>query len=116
MKNILDFLTDCFHEGYEYNTIAGFSPAIFAYHNSIQRVSVGQNDRVVALFSGIFNDRPTQPKFDFICDVRRVLDFIITLECDRNLSLKQLTLKLTMLLVLTSATRTSEINLLDLRF
>ena len=81
-----------------------------------KRVSVGQNDRVVALFSGIFNDRPTQRKFDFICDVRRVLDFIITLECDRNLSLKQLTLKLTMLLVLTSATRTSEINLLDLRF
>ena len=55
-EECIDFLTDCFHEDYEYNTIAGFISAFSAYHNPIQGVSVRQNDRVSALLSGIFSN------------------------------------------------------------
>ena len=76
-------MTDGFHEGYEYNTITCLRSAIFTYYDPIQGVSVGQNDRFFALFSGIFNNRPTEPKFNFIWDVKEVLDFLLTLECAR---------------------------------
>ena len=68
--------------------------AISAYHDPIQGVSVGQNDRASACLSGIFNNRPKQPKYNFIWDVKKVLDFLLTLEYDKNLSLIRLTIKL----------------------
>ena len=70
---------------------------ISVYHDPIPGVSVGQNDGLSDLLSGIFNNRPTQPKFNFNRDVKKVLDFLLTLECDENPSLKRLALKLTML-------------------
>ena len=41
---------------------------------------------------------------------------MLTLHCHWNLSLEQLILELTMFLALTSAARTSEIQILDIRF
>ena len=49
-------------------------------------------------------------------DVDKVLDHICTLGCDANLSDKQLTLKLSMLLALASAGRSSGLRALDLRY
>ena len=64
LNNILDFLIDYFHEGYdEYYTIAGFRSVISAYHVPMQGVSVEQNERVYALYSCFFHNRPRQLNF-----------------------------------------------------
>ena len=62
-----------------------------------------------ALLSGIYNNRPPHPEHTFIWDVKRVIEFLTTLPYDSDVSLKDLALKLTMLLALTSASTASEI-------
>ena len=116
LTHILDFLTECFHEGFQFNTIAGFRSAISAYHDPIEGITVGSDSRLSALLSGVSNSRPLQPNYTFIWNVKRVIEFLTTLPYDSDLSLQDLTLKLTMLLALTSAARASEICYLDTRY
>ena len=92
LPEILTFLTHFLHEGYEYNITAGYRTPVSAYHEPSNRFAI----------SGIFNNRPTEPKFNFVWDIKNVLDFLETMNSE-GLGLKELTLKLTMLLALTSA-------------
>ena len=39
---LLQFLTDCFNNGYEHSTIAAFRFTISAYHDHINGVPVGK--------------------------------------------------------------------------
>ena len=66
--------------------------------------------------SGIFNKRPPQPKYPFILDVETVLDFLRKLPENDLLSHKLLTLKVSMLLSLLSASKVSEITNLRLSY
>lgn len=63
-----------------------------------------------------FNARPPQPRYVVVWDADKVLNHIYTLGYGINLSDKQLTLKLSMLLTLASAGRSSDLRALDLRF
>ena len=85
------------------NTIDGFRSVISAYHNPIGGVSIGSNARVSDLLWGTFNNRPQQPKHTFILDVKRITDFLITLKCDKDFALKNVTVKLTVVLTLALA-------------
>lgn len=60
--------------------------------------------------TGIFNKRPPRPKYSCIWDVETVLQYFGSLPNNQLLSDKLLTLKLTMLLELTAASRASEIT------
>lgn len=68
------------------------------------------HSRVPALMSRIFNKRPPQSKYHCIWDVETVLDFLRTLPRNDLLSDKLLTLNVSMLLVLLSTSRVSEIT------
>lgn len=76
---------------------------ISAYHNPIGGVSIGSNARVSDLLWGAFNNRPQQPKHIFILDVKKLTGFLITLKCDKDFALKNVTVKLTMVLTLALA-------------
>ena len=106
---VLDFLAELFEKGLEYRTIGTHRSAISAFHDPIENIRVGNHPRVSALMSGIFNKRPPQPKYPFIWDVETVLDFLRKLPGNDLLSDKLLTLKVSMLLSLLSASRVSEI-------
>ena len=67
---VVQFLTECFQEGFKYNTVAGFRSAISAYHNPIQGIPVGKHPRISDLLTGIFNKNTPQPKFNFIWDIK----------------------------------------------
>ena len=116
LTHTLDFLTECFHEGFQYNAIAGFRSAVSAYHDPIEGITIGLNPRVSALLPVIYKSTTPQPKYTFIWNVKRVIEFLTPLPYDSDLSLKDLTLKLTMFLALTSATRASEICYLDIGY
>ena len=110
---ILDFLAELYEDGLAHNTIAGYRSAISAFHEPIEGQKVGDHPRVSALMTGIFNLRPPAPKYLFIWDVEKVLNYIKSIPQNGKLSLKILTLKLATLLALTSASRASELCYLD---
>ena len=107
----MQFLTECFNVGYEHSTIAGFRSAISAFHDPINGIPVGKESRISALLAGVYNIRTSQPRYSFIWDVKKVIDYLATLNSPSELSLKVRTLKLTMSLALTS-----EIGFLNIRY
>ena len=72
--------------------------------------------RISALLPCVSNIRPLQSMQTFIWDVKKVIDFPATLNSPIELSLKDLTLKLTALLALISAVKASEFGFLDIRY
>ena len=117
MRDAAQFLTECFQEGFKYNTIAGFRSAISAYHNPIQGILVGKHPKVFDLLTGFLNKNSPQLKLNFIRDVKKVfINFLSSLRFETNGDLIDLTLKCTMLLALTSAVRALNIAYLDTRY
>ena len=104
----LDFLAELFEKGLEYRTIGTDRSAISAFQDHIEDIQVGNNPRVFALMSGIFNKRPPQPKCPFIWDEETVLDFLRKLSGNDLLSDKLLTMKVSTLFSLLSVSRVSE--------
>jgi len=64
--------------------------------------------------TGFFNMKPPLPRYSHIWDVNLVLRYLQTLSPVASLSLKNLTLKLTMLLALVSGQRCQTLRCLDL--
>lgn len=116
VNSILNYLSILFDEGLEYRTINCHCSAISAYHAIVDGKPVGQNPRVCALLSGVFNQRPPQPRYTFVWDVEVVLRYIKSLEKNRILSIIDLSYKLTGLLALSAALRVSAIQHLNIDF
>ena len=63
---VLNALVELFEKGLQYRTIRTHRSTIFTFHNLIGDNQVGNQPRVSALMSCIFNKRPPQPKHPFI--------------------------------------------------
>ena len=95
---ILDFLAFIFESGYEYRTIWPHRSAISALHNNVEGRPVGDHPQVSSLITGVFNNWPSQPKYNFIWNVQLVLDYLKKeLPANSNLSDKLLGLKIAVL-------------------
>jgi len=112
----LDFITSLFKEGLQYRSINLIRSAVSTTHLPVDGTPIGQHPLVKQLFKGVYNSRPPQPRYTHTWDVSAVLNHIAHLGNNRDLSLKQLSFKLLMLMSLTSASRVSELQALDLRF
>lgn len=64
--------------------------------------------------TGVFNLRPTKPKYTETWDVSKVLSFLKTLPPVEDLSLRLLSYKLAILIALTQASRSQSLSLLTL--
>ena len=85
-------------------------------HENVLGVPVGQHPLVKRVMAGVFNSNPPKPRYTTTWDVGQVLDYIESLGPNTELSDKILAHKLAMLLALTTASRASEIQGLDLEF
>ena len=65
---------------------------------------------------GVFNSRPPCPKYSTTWNVNAVINYLHSLGPPENLSLKSLSLKFVVLMVLASANRSSDLHALDLNF
>ena len=72
--------------------------AILAFHDPIGGTKVGNHPRISALMTGIFNQRPPQPRYTFTWDVETVLLYLRSQPEGQYFSDKGLTLKLVILL------------------
>jgi len=78
---------------YSYNLIGLHRSATSAYHDPINGIPVGSNNRIKALMSGIWNKNPPRRKYLFTWDVDIVLNYLKALPVDDSISDKLLTLK-----------------------
>ena len=116
VESVINYLTDRYHQGDQYNTLNIQRSAISAFHNPIGTVRVGQHPSVTRMMSAFFNARPPMPRYESTWEVNPVLDYMMSLGDNETLALKQLTHKVAMLLALTCAGRSSDLNALDIRF
>ena len=105
IKDIIHFLTDQYHQGKGYSTLNSYMSALSSILDPISGCPVGQHPTIIRFLRGVFNLRPPQPKYATTWDVDKVLNLLSSWVPVRELSLKELTLKLVMLVALVSADR-----------
>jgi len=116
VQPFLDFLAGLHAEGLKYRTINTIRSAVFMTHNQIEGIPLGQHPWVSRLFKGMYNSSPPQPRYASTWDVDIMIRHISALGENSNLSLKQLSHKLAILVALVGANRVSELCALDLHF
>jgi len=79
----------------------------------IDNFCVGSHPLVKRFMKGVFSLRPTKARYEGTWDVSTMLDYLRTLSPVKQLSLKDLTMKLVMLLLLVTAQRKQTLLLLD---
>lgn len=79
-------------------------------------ISIGNHPLVSRFIKGVFQIRPTLPRYSSVWDVNVVLKYLKTVAPASSLSLKELSYKVTMLLLLLlSSQRLQTMKLLDIR-
>ena len=114
--NVKDFLTDLFEQGMQHRSINTIRSAVSMTHDNIEGTPIGQHPLVTRLLRGVHNLRPPKPRYEHTWDVDAVTKHIVKMGSNEDLSRKQLSQKLAVLMALMEASRTSEFRALDLRF
>ena len=112
--DVLAFLAEQFNmRGLAYRTISVYKACISQIHNPVEGQQLGNLPIVSRFMKGVFQLKPAVPKTCSTWSVGPVLQYLSSLEPLEKLSIKDLTLKLTMLVALASAARVHEIAALD---
>ena len=112
---MIEFLTELFHSGYSYETINTARSAISSLCNiNNYSMTLGSHPLVIRFMTGVYNLRPTKSKYVSTWDISQVLCYLKTMYPDENISLKNLSHKLAMLMALICASRCHSLSLLTL--
>ena len=114
ISDALDFLMSLYSKGLSYSTINTARSALSTILIIQGCTTFGSHPLVIRFLKGIFEKRKPQPKYDTIWDASKLLNFLGTLWPVQELTLKDLTLKLLMLLLLVTGQRGQSIHLLNL--
>ena len=110
---IADFLLDLFDQGKQVNSVSNYKSALSVTLPPIEGHSVGNHPLISKLFKGFRNLRPKTYKNPPKWEIDTVLTKLNCWGDNSVLTMKQLSLKLVMLLSLVSASRCSELSYLD---
>ena len=116
VENIANFLSSLFEKGYEYRTVNSYRSSISAFHSEVNGQKVGQLPLIKQIMKGVFNSRPPMPRYEETWDVNVILKHLESKGENKDLSLKSLSYKTIMLVALTSASRVSELQKIDLKY
>ena len=116
VANIGNFLAELFDQGLEYRTLNVYRSAVSAFHVNIDNTPIGSHPLIKKLMTGVFNQKPPKPRYTGTWDVNKVLRQISNMGENETLCLKDLTLKTSMLLAITTACRGSELQKLNPMF
>ncbi|MES9881878.1 MAG: tyrosine-type recombinase/integrase [Sedimenticola sp.] len=112
VSDVVDFLSELFHKGLSYSALNTARSSLSAIGLVVNGFTIGSHPLVIKLLRGVFNLRPSKPKYCDTWDVSIVLSYLKHLPQASELSLKLLTLKLSMLLALVLAGRSQSLHLL----
>ena len=113
VENGIEFLASLYKDGLGYSAINTARSALSSALTIPGNVNFGNHLLVARFLKGVFELRPSLPKFNHIWDVSVVLGHLKTLQPICNLDLKALTLKLTMLLCLLTGQKCQTLSKLD---
>ena len=108
MNLCLEYLTERYHEGLGYSSIITAKSAIIALHPSLQGTPL-----LSRFMKGIFNLRPSLPRYTCTWDVEIVLNHLQTINLE-DIDLKVLSRKLATLLLLLSGQRLQTLHVIKL--
>ena len=111
---VLDFLTLLYQQGLTYSAINTAQSALSSYITLENGTCVGKHPLVSRLMKGIFQEKLPRPKYTEIWDVSIVLSYLQSLSPVDKLSLKELTLKLLVLILLVSGQWGQTVHLLSI--
>ena len=115
VQNVLDFLSKLFSDGHSYSQINTVSSTLSSII-SINKVPCGKDPDVKRFMKDIFELRPIFPKYHIIWDVKKIFNYFRNLPVISDLTLKELSLKLAMLLCLVlGGQRMQTIHLIKLK-
>ena len=114
VSEIANFLAHLHKEGYQSSSLNVFRSAISSVHDKVDGVDVGKHPTVTRLLKGVFHERPPLPRYTSTWDVNAVLQYLRSLGPTSDLTLKQLTYKLVILLELTRPSRSADLSSLSL--
>lgn len=104
------FLYQLFEKNYTYSSINTARSSLSAFVQLDTKDKIGTHPKVVRLLKGMFNSRPPTPRYSETWDVAIVLRVLRSWSPRHKLTLKQLTLKLCMLLALLIAPRSQTLK------
>ena len=116
VTNGIEFLVSLYKSGLGYSAINTARSALSSILVLEDGVKFGEHPLVARCMKGIFELKPALPKYTEIWDVNIVLGYLRAAAPLRSLSLKQLTLNLTMLLCLTTGQRGQTIHKFDVNY
>ena len=102
---VANFLAELFRCGASHSAVNSARSALSAYLPLRGGFSVGSHPDICRLVTGVFEERPSMPKYSSTWDVKTALDYLDVLSPMENLTLKELTLKTCMLLSLVTGQR-----------
>lgn len=109
VSEVLKFLSFQFEKGSSFSTLNSYRSAIA----QILGPNLGQDYRIKRFFRGVYQLRPSQPKYSCTWDAKIVLNFLRGLNND-NISLEYLTYKTCMLIALATGQRVQTIASIEL--
>lgn len=101
--------------GLSYSSLNTAKGALSSLGITLGQFTAGTHPLVIRYFRGVFNLRPPSRQSTQIWDVGVVLNYLRKLSPVKQLSLKDLTLKFTMLFALVNAARVQTVHLLCIR-
>ena len=112
---VLDFLTDLYEQGQQYSSLNTARSALSSVIVLSGEVPIGKHPLVCRFLKGVFQERPALPRYVDTWDVGLVLNYVKNQYPLEKLGLKELTLKLVMLLSLLSGQRTQTLQQLCIK-
>ncbi|XP_058973292.2 uncharacterized protein [Pocillopora verrucosa] len=109
----LDFLVELFESGIGYSGINTARSALSSVLKPVDGMTFGAQESVKRFLKGVYEARPSNPRYTETWDVSKVLNYLKTISIT-DCSLKDLTLKLVTLMSLVSAQRGQTIHYLSL--
>ena len=116
LNTVLDFLVSLHEQGLSYTTINTARSALSAIILPTDKVNIGSHPIVSRFMKGIFKNNQPAPRYRTTWDVSPLLSYLSSLPKPNQSSLKSLTLKLVMLVVLVSAQRGQSLHMLVNQF
>ena len=111
---MLKFLSKLFDDGIGYSGINTAKSAISSLVAVVSNKEIGSQVLVKRFMKGIFNTKPSLPRYNSTWDVNTVLNHLATVDIG-NRSLRDVSKKLVTLLALTTGQRTQSLCVIDIR-
>lgn len=114
ISQVLNFLAGLYDKQLSYSTLNTARSALSSILHVDTCRNFGSHPLTVRFMKGVFEKRPPHPRYNKIWDVSLVLKYLTSLDPVETLTLKDLTLKLLMLLLLVTGQRGQSIHLLNI--